>query len=103
MAPPPVAPVEKAHKRGKKAMASKFKDYEEKPMLALNSGLGEGRCSEWTGKGGGLLGGPMHGYRATFLNTERRITVRCECPEQDWPTLKPAFEKVVASLGAHRG
>lgn len=73
------------------------------PMRVVNSALGEGRCSEWSGDAGVWGGGKMHGYRATLLSGERRVTIVCRCPESNWKILQPAFDKVLGSLAPGGG
>lgn len=92
------SPVEKLHDMGKKGMSEKWKEYEETASNPFSSPLGEARISEWTGKGGMFGGEKMHGLRATMLSGERRVTVTCQCPEDDWKTLRPAFSTVLKSL-----
>jgi hypothetical protein len=58
--------------------------------------MGEGRRSIFTSDGS--LGGKTYGYRATLLTGDRRITIVCSCPATNWKELKPAFERVTASL-----
>jgi hypothetical protein len=99
--PTPKPAVEKLHEMDAKKFAAKYADYEEKPMETVTVGFGEARCSEWTGKKSlGVLAGSeaVHGYRVTALGNERRLTVTCVCPEEDWAALKPAFEKVITSV-----
>ncbi len=97
--PKAVPPVEALHIAGKKAAAKDLKDYDEKPIQPLESPLGEGRTCEFTGEKEGLIGGgKQHGYRVMILGGERRISVFCQCPDRDWNTLKPAFQRVIGSL-----
>jgi len=92
-------PVEQLHVAGGKAMTKRMENFAEQPMQTLNSSLGEARYSEWTADDNSLLHkGKLHGYRVTILGNERRVTVLCQCPDGDWKTLKPAFERVIASL-----
>jgi hypothetical protein len=58
--------------------------------------LGEGRRSTFTAEQ--TLGGKVFGYRATLLGGDRRIEIVTTCSASNWQTLKPAFEKVIASL-----
>ena len=89
--------VEKVHESNRKLYSKLMADYDEKPAQVLRCAAGEGRVSEFTGKGG-LLAGGIHGYRATILGPERGITVLAKCPERNWRTLKPAFERVLCSI-----
>jgi len=47
----------------------------------------------------GSFGGTLKGYRATALSRDRRVRVMCKCSKDDWEKLKPAFDKVIESLG----
>jgi hypothetical protein len=97
-------PVEKLHEAEGKSMKKTYPGYEEQPMQVLKvpAGMGDGRYSEFTVKGT-LMSPSQHGYRVTILPTERRLTVLCICPERNWPALKPAFERVITSLGPGGG
>lgn len=101
--PKPKPPVEKLHRAGKGMVSKQVSDYKEMPMQTFNSPLGEARYSEWTGEGGFGKGGKLRGYRATILPGERRVTVVCQCPENDWKTLRPAFGRVLGSLAPGSG
>jgi hypothetical protein len=93
-------PINKVHELGNKQMAEEWSSYQEQPAAPFRSGFGEGRLSEFTA--GGSFGGKMHGYRLTALSVDRRITVVCYAREADWQKLKPAFDKVNASLKSGR-
>jgi hypothetical protein len=43
--------------------------------------------------------GSNRGYRATVLLHQTALDVFCECRESDWETLRPAFDRVIASIG----
>ncbi|MBV9851088.1 MAG: hypothetical protein JO250_15565 [Armatimonadetes bacterium] len=101
-APPQTPPVEKLHQGQAKALAKKYDDYDEQPAQPLSSPVGDARISEWTGSGGTLVG-KLHGYRVTLLGNERRYSVICQCPEDNWAVLQPAFQHVIASLAAGNG
>jgi hypothetical protein len=90
-------PVARVHPMGARAMKEEFNKYEERDAKAFQSkGFGEGRRSTFTASGG--LGGKTYGYRATLLANDRRIQVICSCPATNWQALKPAFERVIASV-----
>jgi hypothetical protein len=94
-------PVEKLHEAGEADMEETFEGYTEQPMKPLQSALGDARISEFTGKTQKDMfsqGYPAHGYRATILGGEKRVTVLCYCSDKDWKNLKPAFDKVIGSL-----
>jgi len=90
-------PVARVHPMGTKAMKDEFSNYQEKEAKGFQSkGMSEGRQSMFTADQ--TFGGKTFGYRATLLTGDRRITVITTCPADNWKTLKPAFEKVIASL-----
>ena len=95
-------PVEKAHDRIGASLAEKFSDFEDGPTLTFTSKVGQARYSEFSAKAG-RFGGRMKGIRATMLGGERQIRVLATCPERDWESLKPAFEKVIGSIVAGAG
>ena len=96
-AEPPKSPVQKVHEMSTESMSNKFTDYEEMPATSFQSRLGEAWSSEFTAEGGFRVG-KIHGYRITMLGGERRYTVICQSPEEDWAKLKPAFDRVRDSL-----
>jgi hypothetical protein len=99
------SPVEALHEKGKEdyedsLAESGYSGYEEQQAQQVSSGLGEGRVSEFTFKKEGLMGGgKFHGYRATFLSTDKRVSVAARCGEDDWTGMKPAFMKMIQGLG----
>jgi hypothetical protein len=68
----------------------------EKNSVAVKTGYGTGRVSEFTGTA--MFGGAIHGYRATALTRDKRLRIVCQCPEAEWEPLKPVFDKVIASV-----
>jgi hypothetical protein len=89
-------PVARVHPMGVRQMKEDFSDYEERDPKPVTSKLGEGRRSTFIASGS--VGGKTYGYRATYLSGDRRISVVCTCPATNWKSLKPAFERVIASL-----
>jgi len=90
-------PVAKVHPMGIRHMKDEFSNYQEREAKSFQSkGLGEGRKAIFIADQ--TLGGKTYGYRATLLSGDRRITIITTCPATNWQTLKPAFDKVVASL-----
>ena len=73
---------------------------EEKDMMKIQTGLGEGQKSEF--HGANAFGAETHGYRVTTLSRDYRIRVVCKCPASEWDALQPAFNKVVESVGIGR-
>jgi hypothetical protein len=96
-APPPVPPIVKVHAESEQEVAANYANYQELPMQVFNSKLGEGRYSEFTGQGATFVG-PVRGYRATLLSSERRITVVTVCPVRNWAILQPAFLHILQSV-----
>jgi len=37
-------------------------------------------------------------FRATVLSRDKRVRIVCQCPEAEWQTLKPVFDKVIESV-----
>lgn len=104
--PAPKPPVEQLHMQGKGQVAEGIDDYDEGPMHEFPSPLGDARVSEWTGSEKGPLGMgtvKVHGYRATILGGERRVSAVCRCNDSDWAALKPAFWTVITSLKSGGG
>jgi hypothetical protein len=102
--PRSVPPVEKLHVMNKSKLEGRYTNYDEKPMQILNSSLGEGRISEFTGeRADGFMHYKVHGYRATMLSGERGITAVCRCTEEDWKALSPGFAKFLQSLALGPG
>jgi hypothetical protein len=90
-------PVARIHPMGVRQMKEDYTNYQEREAVKFQSkGLGEGRRSIFIADQG--LGGKIYGYRATLLSGDRRISVICSCPATNWKALKPAFERITASL-----
>jgi hypothetical protein len=94
--------IEKVHMMGQQDVAKDYSNYSEQPMQTVESKLGEGRISEFTAQGGAFVG-PMHGYRATFLSVDRRITVLTVCSERNWAILAPSFMHEIQSVNRGSG
>ncbi len=90
-------PVARVHPMGQREMKEKLSNYQERDAVAFKSkGFGEGRRSIFIADQS--LGGKLYGYRATLLSGDRRISIICSCPATNWKALKPAFERVTASV-----
>jgi hypothetical protein len=95
-----LAPVHRAHEQFKKEGSDLFSDFvDSKPALFKGAELGEGRLSMFTANSGGLFGSKLRGYHVTMLTRDRRVTILCQCPENDFPKLKSTFIAVCRSLG----
>jgi hypothetical protein len=90
------APVAVVHEQERETF-EEDEDVKEKKAEVVKTGIQEARRAEFTGER--TLGSSVHGYRVTALTTQRRIRVVCQCPEGEWESLKPAFDKIVESLG----
>jgi len=44
------------------------------------------------------VGGPVRGYFVAEADGADAVAIVCECREKDWPTLQPAFDRVIASV-----
>jgi hypothetical protein len=89
-------PVHQVHEMGKEKMAEEWANFEESPPATVQTAFGEGRLAEFIGNGS--FGAEVRGWRLTALGVDRRITVVCCATEKDWETLRPTFEKAIASL-----
>ena len=92
-----VPAVQKLHTMDQKQLAASLEGYKENDAQKFQSEAGDSRVSEWTASGG-LGTGSLHGYRVTMLGREREFTVICFCPERDWKTLMPAFQRMISSV-----
>ncbi len=92
-----VPAVQKLHVMDQKQLAASLEGYKEGDIQKFQSAVGDARVSEWTASGG-LGAGSLHGYRVTMLGREREFTVICFCPERDWKTLMPAFQRMISSV-----
>jgi hypothetical protein len=68
----------------------------EQRALPVDTAAGKGYWSEFTIPD---PDSPEHGYRATVVIGHNRVQIVCKCPESEWQALKPAFDKVIASVG----
>lgn len=93
------APVAVVHEKEREGFEESAGVKEQKPS-PVQTGLIDARRSEFSGTK--TFGGSIHGYRVTALSSTKRICVICQCPESEWEALKPAFDKVIASVGMGR-
>lgn len=85
----------KVHRLEKKQVEEARASKEDKPA-SVKTALGGAWQSEFTSTS--TFGGEMRGIRATALNKDKRIRIICQCPKDEWDTLKPVFDKVIASV-----
>jgi hypothetical protein len=90
-------PVHRVHELEKRDAEQKYPGYAEvgSPQV-IKVTLGPARQSEFTASS--TFGTGLHGYRVTVLGHDKRVEVYAVCPESDWQAMKPAFDKVIASL-----
>jgi hypothetical protein len=86
------SPVAKVHEMRRPDSSG----HREEPAVTVATKFGKARRSSYTQ-------GSSRGYRATVLMRQTALDVYCECPASDWETLRPAFERVIASLGRGGG
>jgi len=98
--PEELSPVAQVHDLEKEAFAEERNQYQEMTPQTVKTSLGKARKAEFTAAGN--FGTKLHGYRATILTHQRRLRIVCECPESDWATLQPAFDRVIESFGRGR-
>jgi hypothetical protein len=82
-------PVSQVHEMRK---PKDSKSYKEEPAVTVMTRFGKARRSAYAD-------GSKRGYRATVLMNQTALDIFCECRESDWQTLRPAFERVIESLG----
>ena len=88
--------VTEVHALMKDQFADDYSDYEEQPGSMVDTGMGEGRLTEFTASGG--WGSKIKGIRVSCLGVNYQFTVMCDCPEADWTVCRPIFEHVAKSL-----
>ncbi len=89
-----LAAVAKVHEFGARQMQDELGGYTEQKPQKFQTPFGDSRRSEFTAST--TFGGKLRGYRVTALSNDRRISIVAYCPEGDWATLKPTFEKIIA-------
>ncbi|MCI0379780.1 MAG: hypothetical protein L0215_19545 [Gemmataceae bacterium] len=66
--------------------------YKEEPAVTVMTRFGKARRSAY-------VDGSKRGYRATVLMHKTALDIFCECRESDWNTLRPAFDRLIESIG----
>jgi hypothetical protein len=82
----PVSQVHELHR------PEQTRNYQEEPAVTVTTKFGKARRSAFKN-------GSKRGYRVTVLMHQTALDVYCECRASDWETLRPAFERVIESLG----
>lgn len=94
---PTFAPVHALHVESMDKAAEDYSDYEEvQGPDEIDVPLGPARISEFTAAT--TFGTYLRGYRVTILAHDKRVKVRAVCTEDEWPDLKPVFDKVIESM-----
>lgn len=91
-----LTPVAKLHDFWHDRAAEEFRDYQEQQTTTVRTGMGDARRSEFTAKVG--WGSKVRGFRVTYISPKAQLNAICQCPEENWETLKPAFEKFIESV-----
>ena len=89
------------HQQWHKRIAAEHKGYAETQVASFDGVMGDARLAEWTASGNALgFFGPQHGYRLSLAGGGKTAVIVCSCLESDWPSLKPAFTRVLTSFVA---
>jgi hypothetical protein len=100
--PDDLQPVARVHELKKKAFLEEMGNNckEGKAETVQTRGFGNARRSVFTTSAAFKK---TRGYRATVLATLVSYDIVCECSESDWPTLEPAFARIIQSIGHGTG
>jgi hypothetical protein len=82
-------PVARVHEARKPKDA---RSYQEEPAVTVITKRGKARRSAYKD-------GNKRGYRATVLLQQTALDIFCECRASDWDTLRPAFDRVIETVG----
>jgi hypothetical protein len=93
--------VAKVHAFQREFIQEDYGEFKENPPVKISTKMGNARRSEFRASGKGPFGKSLRGYRATLLSSVNSFNVICQCPEGDFETLKPAFEKVIDSIASN--
>jgi hypothetical protein len=96
--PPEFEPVHGYHIEVMEQAKEKYKEYTESTPdpAVIEVPLGPARISEFTAKS--AFGTALHGCRGTVIGHDMGFIIYCDCPESEWQVLKPAFEKIFATM-----
>ena len=89
--PDEFSPVAKVHDM-RKPKKDDLPNYKEEPAVTVMTKFGKARASVYTD-------GSRKGYRATILMNQTALDIFCDCRASDWDALKPAFERVISTMG----
>ena len=101
-APDDRQPFARVHEMKKQEFAEEIGDNykEQPPETILTKGFGKARRSGFSTS---ALFKKTRGYRVTVLATMTSYDIICRCPEGDWETQEPVFDKVLKSFGPGGG
>lgn len=91
-----LAPVAGVHQYQKEKISADYDAYEETQPEKIDTGFGEGRVSDFTGKN---TLSSEHGVRATLISNQFQYTVICRCPKDRMEEYRPIFRKIISSIG----
>lgn len=90
-------PIVKVHAWHLKTWEGTFRNYEEDTPQIIQTGMGEGRISNFTYST--LLGSKRYGCRASMLTSTLQLNAVCQCrSEEEFKKLKPTFKRVIESI-----
>jgi hypothetical protein len=96
---PTLEVIHGVHLGKKETIEEDFQDYKEDKPVPFDCKLGMGRWSAFSGTQGAVFKTKVRGIRATVQSATRSVVFRCTCPESEWTTWRPIFEKIVTSAG----
>jgi hypothetical protein len=94
--------VAATHEYHRQAMVKDFMMYKEGPSRPLETGFGEARISDFTGKEG-IFSSTVKGCRASVVHREHQYSIICKCPPNQFKDVTPVFEKIIASMTPNEG
>lgn len=98
--PPELKPIAKVHAQLMEDMKFSYDDYKEDPPEVVESGLGEGRLSKFSGDEGTLFSSMVYGYRGTFPSGPEMVKVLFKfSSEKQFKRHEDVIRKMVASIG----
>jgi hypothetical protein len=85
------------HEYHRGVVTKNFTTYKELVARPIETGFGEGRISNFTGKET-ILSSTVKGCRASVVHRAHQYSIVCTCPPAQFKDVLPVFEKVIASL-----
>jgi DNA-directed RNA polymerase subunit RPC12/RpoP len=94
--------VASTHEYHRGVVTKDFMSYKEGSSRPIETGYGEGRISDFTGREG-LFSGSVKGCRATVVSAAYQWNIVCKCPPAQFKDVLPVFEKIIGSLSPVAG